>query len=369
MSRVAAIDRLFSDQARTYLNIQNALSSEPDIAHSQPGGLVDEFTLNLRLASHYACFRKVILESEFVYVHTVNAARYVTPFMGTGKVVVDVHGITPEEQELCGQPAHAEFYREIEKCVLNNCENLVVVTEAMAQHFKEKYPQCKARFIVAPIFDPSYEAVSADKRTPSGQQKTVIYSGSLHPWQNVTLMLDAAAALHEKFYFKFLTNETDLLSKLAAERGLEGKISIGSASKKDLPMHYLAADYGFALRDDIAVNRVSCPTKLSEYLWFGIIPIVLSPRLGDFSSFGYRYLTYNDFLSGNLPSIQEESLMVESNRQAIGKLQAVFKESSGTIKELKRLIPHRQAEEQAFLSDYERNIAYPCRAKVDPAFV
>lgn len=53
--------------------------------------------------------------------------------------------------------------------------------------------------------------------------------------------------------------------------------------------------YVFVLRDDILVNQVACPTKIVEYLNYGIIPIVLSENIGDFKELGYEYLSINDF--------------------------------------------------------------------------
>ena len=41
-------------------------------------------------------------------------------------------------------------------------------------------------------------------------------------------------------------------------------------------------------------NKVSNPTKLSEYLAFGITPIVLNPDVGDYFAMGYDYITLED---------------------------------------------------------------------------
>lgn len=72
-------------------------------------------------------------------------------------------------------------------------------------------------------------------------------------------------------------------------------ISIKSVSPLELESYYKESHYGFILRDDILVNRVACPTKLIEYLGYGINPIILSEKIGDFEDFGYEHIRLDQF--------------------------------------------------------------------------
>lgn len=47
---------------------------------------------------------------------------------------------------------------------------------------------------------------------------------------------------------------------------------------------------GFLLREATLFNEVATPTKLVENITYGIVPAVLSPDIGDFLQYGYRYL-------------------------------------------------------------------------------
>ncbi|HEY5589373.1 MAG TPA: glycosyl transferase family 1, partial [Candidatus Paceibacterota bacterium] len=71
------------------------------------------------------------------------------------------------------------------------------------------------------------------------------------------------------------------------------QIEILSVNPEDLKEYYVKCHYGFILRDDIVVNNVSCPTKLIEYMYYGITPIVLSTSIGDFEKYGYEYIDKN----------------------------------------------------------------------------
>lgn len=83
---------------------------------------------------------------------------------------------------------------------------------------------------------------------------------------------------------------------------------------------YQTAHYGFVLRDDITVNNVACPTKLVEYLQYGILPILLTPNIGDFAARGMEYLPLEDLLAGKLPSEEQRRQMAARNGEVLGLL-------------------------------------------------
>ena len=58
----------------------------------------------------------------------------------------------------------------------------------------------------------------------------------------------------------------------------------------ELKKEYEKAQYGFTLRDNIIVNEVACPTKLIDYVKYGIIPILKSDKIGDFVENGLEYV-------------------------------------------------------------------------------
>lgn len=364
MSRISAIDRLFSQERRTYVQIvDDGTSGLPEPYHVSD--LVDVYYLNLTLLGHYDKLRNLILGADMVYVHTIHLARYVLPFYNTGKIITDIHGVTPEEEMLYGKPGVAQFYEEVERVVLAESRHAVVVTNAMADHYRRKYPASGCEFTVLPIFETIYPR--ADQRlTAQTQAKRpkVIYSGGAQRWQNVDLMLDLAKAQIETCDFTFLSHESAEFEERAETRGIRNRITFRSVKKEKLANFYLDADFGFVLRDDIAVNRVSCPTKLSEYLWFGVIPVVLSPALGDFEALGYRYVSRDDFLAGRLPAPSEQLEMRARNFEAISTLQDSFEAAAAAVTSLPERVSRSSFEPLAFLSDLERNVIFPALSEL-----
>ena len=73
------------------------------------------------------------------------------------------------------------------------------------------------------------------------------------------------------------------------------------------------ASLGFILRDNNAVNRVACPTKLVEYIQHKVIPIMDSPQIGDFYEKGLKYVSISDFVRGDIPNEEERVKMTEAN--------------------------------------------------------
>jgi hypothetical protein len=82
---------------------------------------------------------------------------------------------------------------------------------------------------------------------------------------------------------------------------------------------YPEAILGFVLRDDIAVNNVACPTKISEYLRHGIIPIVYSENIGDFVNLGMKYIRLSDFVEGKIPNAETLEKMRQDNYECLQK--------------------------------------------------
>src|SRR5690606_6210947 len=110
-----------------------------------------------------------------------------------------------------------------------------------------------------------------------------------------------------------------------AKFGMEtdDNLRVLTVTPDELGDYYRQAHYGFILRDDITVNRVACPTKMVEYLFYGITPIVKSPSIGDFPERGYEYIEYSDF-SEDLPPVKSETnrrlvreVMAENDRLSL----------------------------------------------------
>lgn len=115
----------------------------------------------------------------------------------------------------------------------------------------------------------------------------------------------------------------------------------GVTDKEGLAQTYLRSDLGFVLRDDVAVNRVSCPTKLSEYLWFGVVPVVKSPAIGDFERLGFEYVKAEELAIGMLPDEPAMERMRATNRAVIEELAGLYESAAEQLNAL--ILPNRIA--------------------------
>ena len=165
----------------------------------------------------------------------------------------------------------------------------------MSEHYEMKHRQAKsAEWVVLPIFDVTESAHKDDKAIES----SVIYAGGAQKWQNVNLMVEAIRKKSDKYSFTIASHDKEAFNELGAEKN--SAITIKSVSNKEVLDAYKKSSYGFILRDNSVVNQVSCPTKMIEYIGNGVVPIVLSPRIGDFEEMGYRYITLDKFLHSDI---------------------------------------------------------------------
>lgn len=326
MSRIRAIDNIFNKVSRAYVNFGDhhrkgvdgdAVPCEKDVV---------QYNLNAKEPAHQLIFDRLVTEAAIVYVHTVHLAINVVGWLPTGKVIVDIHGIVPEEEVMLGRPEQALIYTPVEEAVLRDCKNLVVVTNAMRGHLIRKYPQTQSRFIVLPIFERyTHTRKFIDLKNNNDDKLKVVYAGGSQVWQNVELMMEMVKETIDDVSFTFLTHDKEVFERKAAAAGVLENVTIKTATKAELPQIYAEHDLGFVLRDGNPVNTVSCPTKLSEYMDFGIVPIVKYQSLGDFETFGYSYITEDEFRNLFLPDATTRNKMIQNNYRAIQKLIHQFK--------------------------------------------
>ena len=115
-----------------------------------------------------------------------------------------------------------------------------------------------------------------------------VYCGSLkHFWHKSELIFQYASVMLNKnpdMIFICITRQVEYGRQLQNKYGIKNQNFICKycESPGEINAIYNAADFGILFRDDWETNRVSSPTKLSEYLLAGL-PVLLSTNIGDFS--------------------------------------------------------------------------------------
>ena len=312
IQRVASIDLLVQKRNRVYLDISVRRFWSARV-HSFEG--VQVFQVNA--IRHFLLIANWLRKASVIYVHSIYCAFPALIAYWLGKPITDLHGVVPEELLLQGKWWKSRLFNIVERIVVKRSSIVIYVTETMRLHFAKKYERrmsCDRVIAIMPQLSDS-RGSQGNVLEHSRELNSVIYVGGLQAWQNIPLMLSSATAANH-LNFIFLTNSVDEFRKLAERKNIKNFVC-STASSLELPDYYLKSTFGFILRDPILVNEVACPTKLIEYLYWGVIPIVLTPEIGDFQRLGFAFILLEDFNAGVLPDANEISRMRAINRQVV----------------------------------------------------
>ena len=296
VNRIKSIDSMFASFPRKYLDIAIKFKKKKIIKHDN----VEVYELSLLL--HLGLIIKLLFAADYIYSHSIWGGRYLFflfPFC-SGRFILDIHGVVPEENKLTyNSPIRYWILNVLEYFYFKKIEVAMCVTNTMRCHYEKKYTHYKGLFLIYNIL-PSYltEIVLHRKGNifNDDNKVNVLYSGGISKWQNIDLMLDVIAKnISDHIRYTLLVNNIPFVKAKLEERGIENLVELKSVQPDELESYYMNADYAFILRDDNVVNNVANPTKLVEYLAFGIIPIVLSPKIGDYLSLNYEYLNVDSF--------------------------------------------------------------------------
>lgn len=334
MSRIRAVDRIFGSSQRIYVDPYTGATAGPPVPQAHNESLV-EYRLALTRPDHHMLLETLVKASRFVYVHTAHLARYLLPFYPTGKIVTDMHGIVPEEERMLGRTELGTYYEGVERVVLKCSRLVVVVTDAMRDHLSAKHPDCNATFLCLPIIETFATGLGDRRPRQAGTPYRLIYAGGTQVWQNIERTIDLCDRVADVATCTFLSLDHERIKSMAGGRPFARSARFEVVGKDELPLRYLSADLGFVLREDTAVNRVSCPTKLSEYLWFGVVPIVASPDIGDFAAEGYAYVTDAELEIGLIPDEATCHDMRLRNRAVLDRLIARYEASAAVLADLR----------------------------------
>lgn len=301
--RIVSIDKFYNGEERTYLNVSLFGNLNKKIVRD---GLKTQISYNIFLH----CFSIFILfrKSSLVYIQSIYNAIYLIFYIlfFDKFYVLDLHGVVPEELAMKNKKIHTKIASLVEKALFHKIQICIAVTNRMVKHYMNKYPNSKSHYIVYAIL-PNHinKTVKYNFEEQASEKIEIIYSGNAQVWQNIDLMLQVIKSnISNKINFTILTGEPDKINHKLKENGIDlSLIHVKSVKPEELKDYYLKSNYGFVLRDDILVNRVACPTKIIEYLAYGIHPIVLSEKIGDFEEYGYEYIFLNQ-LNDTLPVVK-----------------------------------------------------------------
>jgi hypothetical protein len=339
LQRVAAIDCLFSDFDRLYLQISFLRNIRLRVWTCG--------RLKIALANfflHRRFIARSLREAEKVYVHACLNAAKLFPWNRElrKKVITDLHGLMPEEFLLAGNIVLARIFEHIERVTIRNSALLITVTDRMAQHFLRKYPSDvdAARILTLPIFRPGAGGekpilLPDARKCHEGLQ--LVYAGGVECWQNIEPMLQILRRLTTaredvRMSIYVPPDAVPGICRQVNSLGLRPFAVVGSLSHRTLLNEYAKMDAGFVLRDDIPVNQAAMPTKLIEYMTYGVAPIVLSPNIGDFPQHGYGYLLLDELFDPEKVAPAALEKIRRANFKALASIGAVTQQAKTALR-------------------------------------
>lgn len=331
IQRIRQIDKILEEVPRIYIRLQAGavLSLE---WHSCSWSLVMEVIVDPDTPEGSKWITQIIQYSTLVYSHSLFPLAQLRAdsldwLLNQRKLILDLHGVVPEESALSGDLVASERLANVEARCCRESLSLVSVTHAMQSHFEHKYSadthKKSFRWFVIPVV-PSrvFLRKVASFRPRDRELHAAIYVGGIQPWQNLPLV---GALLTNPSVLDCLTLDV-LTPDVEGVKSLLGPSvvprTIVTVKNEDVPKHLLLNAWGFLLRDDNVVNRVACPTKVYEYMAADVVPVVLQPNIGDLREGEYGYVVFQEFQelikSGNLESKYLASR--ERNQEVLGRV-------------------------------------------------
>lgn len=312
--RVLNIDQLFCDRKKVYLSVSPYKNFKRYFVIQNDNRII----LKCNLFLHFHLIIKYFREANLVYIQSIHNILYLFLFIKIfrNKYVLDLHGLVPEEFKMFKDYTRALIFNSLEGFIYTEIDYVVGVTNKLINFYSNKYPKAKAQYIVYPILPNNLTDITETELNTAVHQDSkinFIYSGNLQPWQNIDLMVQYIKKIghFDNYFFQILTGQIEEMKKKIIDAGINlDNVDIRGVSSDELEIYYKRSHYGFILRDDVAVNNVACPTKLMEYMNYGIIPIVLSENIGDFKSMNYERLQIENLSSSIKARKSEKNISI-----------------------------------------------------------
>jgi len=204
------------------------------------------------------------------------------------------------QQGATGEESFLRHRNKIRRLVLNKIDCFVMkkakfiffVSDSLKTYY-ETYGKTMLGYksYVMPCFNEELNEDIFEKKDYS--KLSFCYVGSLAKWQCFDKIVDLFATIqkhHDVATLKVLTFEREKAEEVLLKKKIRNFV-VKTVSKEEVKNELAECNYGFIIRDNIVVNNVSTPTKMSSYLCAGVIPI-FSSCITDFTRVfnGFKYI-------------------------------------------------------------------------------
>lgn len=198
-------------------------------------------------------------------------------FKGYKKQIYWIQGSSPDESFM----RHHSYVRKfiiscIEYFAISKAKVLLMVSNSMLKHYRGKYHKDYSyKTYIMPCYNSEIQKELF--YTPGKyENNTFCYVGGLSVWQCFSETVDLYKQIEDRVSnvkFKVLTGDQDKAKAILEEKGVKN-YEVKYVKPDQLLSELATCKYGFIVRAESPVNYVATPTKLSNYMAAGLLPIV-----------------------------------------------------------------------------------------------
>ena len=196
---------------------------------------------------------------------------------GFKNLIYWVQGSSPDESFMRNRSYTRKlFISIIEHVALQKAKFVFMVSKGMLDHFKKKYNKdYSSKTYIMPCYNSEIQRPLF--MTPGKYENNVFcYVGGLSKWQCFSETVALYKQIEDKLpntMFKVFTGDENSAHRILSEYRIKN-FEIKYVRPDALVGELASCKYGFIIRAKSPVNYVATPTKLSNYLAAGLIPIV-----------------------------------------------------------------------------------------------
>ncbi|MFV0233804.1 hypothetical protein OBK30_12190 [Empedobacter falsenii] len=213
------------------------------------------------------------------YILTIRLRDFLKSYVKykTKNTIYWFQGIQPEEYLMLNNYTFKakvikQMLDKLEGWVLRKSKYTFFVSDRMKEHFEIKHSYKIKNDIIMPCFN---KQMNEKMFFYSKNESSFVYAGSLFAWQcfdkTIALFKEIQQQIPEAS-LTILTNEMEKAKIQIESLGIKNYF-VKFVPLEDLDQELSKYKYGFIIRDNILINNVSTPTKMSTYLSVGLIPI------------------------------------------------------------------------------------------------
>ena len=226
----------------------------------------------------YDSISESLVESkDAVYVSISHYSTLKMYFKGYKKQIYWIQGTSPDESFMRNHSYIRKFLIScIEYFAISKAKYVFMVSKSMLKHYKKKYHK---DYSFKTYIMPCYNCeIQRELFFTLGkyEENTYCYVGGLSVWQCFPETVELYKQIEDNVpnaKFKVFTGDQDKAKSILQEKGVKN-YEVKYVKPDQLVNELASCKYGFIVRAESPVNYVATPTKLSNYMAAGLIPIV-----------------------------------------------------------------------------------------------